>query len=66
MRKFAYVAIGSAAGLVLLKLLFGLFVPAVGLFLGMLAWVLKIAVVGVAVWLICSFIKKRKKEADCC
>lgn len=66
MRQFAYVAIGSAAGLVLLKLLFSLLLPAVGWFLGLTAMVLKIALVGLAAWLVCSFVKKRRCEGDRC
>lgn len=66
MRKFAYVALGGVAGVVLLKFLLGMILPVVGVMFGLFAWALKIAVLGAVLWLLWNFVKKRKGEADCC
>ena len=62
MRMFATLTVAGVAGVVLLKLLSTLLFPLLGLFVGLLAMAVKLALVAAVIFFIYSMIKKRKDE----
>ena len=65
MKTFAAVAVAGVAGVVIFKLLAGLIFPILGLFMGLLAMTVKLALIAAVIFFIYSMIKKRKEaEAD--
>ena len=65
MKTFATVAVAGVAGVVFFKLLAGLVFPILGLFVGLLAMTVKLALIAAVIFFIYSMIKKRKEaEAD--
>jgi len=62
MRTFATLTVAGVAGVVLLKLLTALLFPLLGLFVGLLAMAVKLALVAAVIFFIYSMIKKRKEE----
>ena len=65
MKTFATVAVAGVAGVVFFKLLAGLVFPLLGLFVGLLAMTVKLALIAAVIFFIYSMIKKRKEaEAD--
>ena len=65
MKTFAAVAVAGVAGVVFFKLLAGLVFPLLGLFVGLLAMTVKLALIAAVIFFIYSMIKKRKEaEAD--
>ena len=65
MKTFATVAVAGVAGVVFFKLLAGLVFPLLGLFMGLLAMTVKLALIAAVIFFIYSMIKKRKEaEAD--
>jgi hypothetical protein len=65
MKTFATVAVAGVAGVVLFKLLSALVFPLLGLFVGLLAMTVKLALIAAVIFFVYSMIKKRKEaEAD--
>lgn len=65
MRTFAAIAVAGVAGVVLFKLVTALVFPLLGLFVGLLAMTVKLALIAAVIFFIYSMIKKRKEaEAD--
>lgn len=62
MKAFAMLTVGGVAGIVLLKLLTALFIPVLGLFFGLLAMTVKLALVAAVVFFVLSLLRKRKEE----
>jgi hypothetical protein len=63
MKTFGTIAVAGVAGVVLFKLVTALVFPLLGLFVGVLAMTMKLALIAAVVFFIYSMIKK-KKEAD--
>lgn len=63
MRTFAAIAVAGVAGVVLFKLVTALIFPLLGLFVGLVAMAVKLALIAAVIFFIYSMIKKRK-EAD--
>jgi len=63
MRTFAALTVTGAVGIVLFKLLATVIVPLLGMFLGLLAMTVKLALVAAVIFFVYSMFKKRK-EAD--
>lgn len=63
MRTFAALTVTGAVGILLLRLLATVIVPLFGMFLGLLAMTVKLALVAAVVFFVYSMFKKRK-EAD--
>jgi hypothetical protein len=65
MKTFATVAVAGVAGVVLFKLLSALVFPLLGLFVGLLAMTVKLALIAAVIFFVYSMIKKRKEaEGD--
>ncbi|MCG6987112.1 MAG: hypothetical protein LJF06_02850 [Gemmatimonadetes bacterium] len=65
MRTFAAIAMAGVAGVVLFKLVTALVFPLLGLFVGLLAMTVKLALIAAVIFFVYSMIKKRKEaEAD--
>jgi hypothetical protein len=65
MRTFATIAVAGVAGVVLFKLLTALVFPLLGLFVGLLAMTVKLALIAAVIFFVYSMIKKRKEaEGD--
>ena len=65
MRTFAAIAVAGVAGVVLFKLVTALVFPLLGLFVGLLAMTVKLALIAAVIFFVYSMIKKRKEaEAD--
>jgi len=62
MRTFAMLTVGGVAGVVLLKLLSALIIPVLGLFLGLLAMTVKLALIAAVVFFVISVLRKRRDE----
>lgn len=62
MRTFAMLTVGGVAGVVLLKLLSALIIPVLGLFFGLLAMTVKLALIAAVVFFVVSLLRKRKEE----
>jgi len=63
MRTFAALTISGVAGIILLKLLATVIFPLLGVFLGILAMTVKMALLAAVVFFFYSMLKKRR-EAD--
>lgn len=64
MRTFATLAAAGVAGVVLLKLVSTLLFPVLGLFVGLFAMVVKLALIAAVVFFIYSVIRKRKDQEN--
>ncbi len=64
MRTFAALTVTGAAGIVLLKLLATVIFPLFGMFMGLLAMTVKLALVAAVIFFVYSMFKKRREEAD--
>jgi hypothetical protein len=64
MRTFAALTVTGAAGIILLKLLATVIFPLFGMFMGLLAMTVKLALVAAVIFFVYSMFKKRREEAD--
>jgi len=62
MKTFASVSVAGVLGLVLLKLVWAMVVPALGLFLGLLALTMKLALWAAVIWFVLSLLRRRKER----
>ena len=61
MRTFAAITVTGAAGIVLFKLLATMFIPILGMLLGLLAMTVKFALIAGVIFFVYSMFKKRKE-----
>jgi len=61
MKTFASVSVAGVLGLVLLKVVWAMVVPALGLFLGLLALTVKLALWAAVIWFVLSLLRRRKE-----
>jgi hypothetical protein len=65
MKKFAAVFVGGALGLVLLKVVFGLVLPLLGMLFGLMMLAFKVLIFGLIAYFIYSLIRgKRRAQED--
>ena len=62
MRNVAMLTAGGVAGVLLLKLLGALIIPVLGLFFGLLAMTVKLALLAAVVFFVISMLRKRNEE----
>ena len=62
MRTFAGLFVGGIAALLLFKLLAGLILPLVGIFVGLVAMAIKIAIVVAIGYFVYSLVRNRNRE----
>jgi hypothetical protein len=63
MRSFARLAFAGISGVVLFKLFATILFPLLGLFFGLLAMTVKLAVIAAVIFFVYSMIRKRKEDA---
>jgi hypothetical protein len=63
MRTFATLFVGGAVGLLLLKLVFGLIMPLVGMFIGLVVLAIKVLLFALVAYFIYSLVRGRKRES---
>jgi len=63
MKTFATVSVAGVLGLMLLKLVWAVAVPALGLFVGLLALTVKLALWAAVIWFLLSLFRRRKEES---
>jgi len=63
MKTFASVSVAGVLGLLLLKFLWAVVVPALGLFLGLLALTMKLALWAAVIWFVLSLLRRRKEQS---
>jgi len=61
MKTFAALTVTGVVGMLLLKLLASLFLPILGMFFGILAMVVKFALIAAVIFFVYSMIKKRRE-----
>lgn len=64
MKTFATLTVTGVVGLLLFKLLAGLFMPLLGLIFGLLAMTVKFALIAAVIFFVYSMIKKKKRETE--
>ena len=62
MRTFAGLFVGGVAAVLLFKLVAGLILPLIGLFVGLIAMAFKIAIFVAVAYFVYSLIRNRKRE----
>lgn len=63
MRTFATLFVGGAVGLLLLKLVFGLIMPLLAMFVGFVALAFKILLFALVAYFIYSLVRGKKRES---
>ena len=64
MRTVAGLFVGGVAAVVAFKLITALVLPLVGIFFGLVALVIKLAVVAAVAWFVYSLVRGRKREQE--
>lgn len=64
MRSFVRLAVVGASGVVLLKLITTVFVPALGMIIGLLMLTVKVALIAAIVFFVYSLLRPRRREEE--
>lgn len=64
MRTFAALSVGGVIGVMLLKLLASLLMPAIGVLIGLMVTAFKLLLFALVAYFIYSLVRKRKKEEE--
>ena len=62
MRTFAAVTVAGVTGVVLLKLITAIFIPILGVLVGLFAMTVKFAFIAAVIFFVYSMIRKRREE----